>query len=105
MAAVVATTTNGAITATPVRDVDAIQIKSATEIDVFCQRGIGRFTLASTAPATVTIRMHYDDSKTFTKIEGVDAAGNALVTGPNTFTITLPGLGAATEVQVIDYYR
>ena len=101
--------TGADIVATIIRHVEGITIFSATQIDVLCKGGIGKFSLAAPADlagAVVTVTMYYEDGKPFSKLEGVDitadAAQTANILGPNTFTLEL---AASVEVQVIDFYR
>ncbi|WP_187695555.1 MULTISPECIES: spore gernimation protein [Photobacterium] len=97
------------ITGTPLKNVDSIAVTSAEDIDVFCPTGICTFELTASKPTTATITMHYDYTKLFTKIEGVDVIGeggkNAKVIDDDQFKVDISDANKPVKIQVIDYYR
>lgn len=98
------------LTVTPVKNVDKIQVAAQQDqVDVYCQTGICQFNLASNQDSYVTVNMHYDDSRSFNKIEGVSITGklgsSVNMTDENTFSLELVGDGEPLKILVIDYYR
>ncbi|MCG3863382.1 MULTISPECIES: lipoprotein [unclassified Photobacterium] len=97
------------ITGTPIKNVDSIAVTSAEDIDVFCPTGICTFELTASKPVTATVTMHYDYTKLYTKIEGVDVIGegakNAKVVDDDQFTVDISSADKPVKIQVIDYYR
>ena len=97
------------LAASPVNNVEKINIAEQTQIDVYCPTGICQFDLSSNEVVTVTVTMHYDDARMFRKIEGVSVTGKAgptvKVLGVNSFSMELSGGNEPAKIQVVDYYR
>ncbi|SMY31784.1 hypothetical protein PMAL9190_00195 [Photobacterium malacitanum] len=97
------------VTATPVKNVDTVSVTSPEDIDVFCPTGICTFELSTSAPTKVTVTMHYDYSKLYTKIEGVSVVGkgakDAKVVDEDQFTVELTKKNTPVKIEVIDFYR
>ncbi|PSW06347.1 spore gernimation protein [Photobacterium lipolyticum] len=97
------------LAASPVKNVEKVNITAQTQIDVYCPTGICQFDISSNEAITVTVTMHYDDAKMFRKIEGVSVTGKAgptaKVLGANRFSMDLSGDNKPAKIQVVDYYR
>ncbi|WP_299020052.1 spore gernimation protein [uncultured Photobacterium sp.] len=97
------------LTATPVKNVEKIVVSEPGQVDVYCPTGICQFELAANKEASVTVNMHYDISRRFSKIEGVSVAGelssSVTMKGENSFSLDVPGNVEPSKVQVVDYYR
>lgn len=96
------------ITATPVRDVERIEVKEKA-LDVYCPRGICKFELKVNQKAELTINMFYDTEQPFTKIEGVSVTGESgnsmTMDGQHQFKMAVKPQKEPITVQVVDYYR
>lgn len=97
------------LTATPIKNVDKIQVAELSHVDVYCQTGICQFNLVANQETNVTVNMHYDDSRSFNKIEGVSVTGKlgspVNMTDENTFSLDISGDIEPLKIQVVDYYR
>ncbi len=55
------------------------------------------------------VNMHYSDSRSFDKIEGVSVTGklgsSVVIQDENTFTLDVSGDAEPSKLQVVDYYR
>ncbi|MGF1684686.1 spore gernimation protein [Photobacterium minamisatsumaniensis] len=96
------------LTTTPIQNVEKIQV-TANTLDVYCVTGICKFELSANMETQITVNMHYSDTKTFEKIEGVSVTGKmgstVKVVDENTFEMALAGSDAISKIQVVDYYR
>lgn len=96
------------ITATPVRDVERIEVRENT-LDVYCPRGICKFELKANQKTALTINMFYDTEQPFTKIEGVNVTGKSgtsmTMDGLHQFKMAVKPQSEPISVQVVDYYR
>lgn len=97
------------LTATPIKNVDKIHVTELNNIEVYCQTGICQFNLAANQETNVTVNMHYDDSRSFEKIEGVSVTGklgsSVQMADENSFTLDISGEAEPSKVLVVDYYR
>lgn len=96
--------------ATNEKNVEKIIIsKDHMSLDIYCPTGICTLNLSSNIEATVDVHMHYNDKKSFTKIEGVSVNGNmdsnAKIVNENTFTISLGANNIQKKILIVDYYR
>jgi hypothetical protein len=98
------------LTATQVKNVDKMAVASdQTTLDVYCPTGICTFDLSSNIETNVVVTMHYNDEKTFNKIEGVSVTGKmgatVKVLGENRFSMDLAANNDISKIQVVDFYR
>ena len=97
------------LTVTPVKNVDNVKIKELSQVDVYCKTGICQFELVANQQANVTVNMHYSDTRSFDKIEGVSVTGklgsSVMIQDENTFTLDVSGDAEPSKLQVVDYYR
>lgn len=97
------------LTVTPVKNVDNVQIKELSQVDVYCKTGICQFELMANRQANIMVNMHYSDSRSFDKIEGVSVTGklgsSVVILDENTFTLDVSGDAEPSKLQVVDYYR
>lgn len=96
------------ITANPVKDVQTMQYQDE-QLNVYCVTGICQFELSSNKDITLTVNMHYSETRSFDKIEGVSVTGSQGSTvqmlGGNRFSMALVVNDSPTKIQVVDYYR
>lgn len=97
------------VTGNAVKDVENITAGTSENINVYCPTGICTFELTASKATTVTVTMHYDNAKSFEKIEGVNVIGegadNAKVQGSHQVTVDITKANTPVSIQVIDYYR
>ena len=98
------------LSATNEKNVEKVIIsEDKTTLDIYCPTGICRFNLSSNVETTLTINMHYNDNKRFTKIEGVSINGNinsnSKIMNESSFTMHLEANSHLSNILVIDYYR
>ncbi|MGF1689887.1 spore gernimation protein [Photobacterium kagoshimensis] len=100
---------NDQLAATPIKNVQNIDVVNNQALDVQCDTGICQFEISTSSHDEITVNMFYDAKRAFEKIEGVSVTGPSGATvrieGNNQFTLILSGDDEPTKVQVIDYYR
>lgn len=103
-------TEKAVLTVTPIKDVDSVRVSAEQEqVDVYCPTGICQFHLASNQDIRVTVNMHYEDTRSFNKIEGVSITGelnsSVNMADDNTFSLEIVGDQQPLKILVVDYYR
>ncbi|MCW8331998.1 spore gernimation protein [Photobacterium sp. SDRW27] len=97
------------LTVTPIKNVDKVMVTEQSQVDVYCQTGICQFNLASNQATSVTVNMHYNDTRSFNKIEGVSITGklgsSVNMADENTFSLDVSSDSEPLKIQVVDYYR
>ena len=96
------------ITAQPLKNVDNVRYEDGN-LDVYCLTGICQFELSSNKDVDLTVTMHYSESRSFDKIEGVSVTGRGGSTvemqGGKSFQLSLEANNPPSTIQVVDYYR
>ncbi len=96
------------VTAHPVKNVDDVKYHDGI-LDVYCLTGICQFELSSNKDVDLTVTMHYSESRSFDKIEGVSVTGRGGSTvemqGGKSFQLSLEANEPPSTIQVVDYYR
>ncbi|KMV30992.1 spore gernimation protein [Photobacterium swingsii] len=109
LGALTACSDEGQLVATPLNNVQKIEVVNDQALDVQCDTGICQFEVSTSSHDEITVNMFYDGQRAFEKIEGVSVTGPSGATvrieGENQFTLILSGDDEPTKVQVIDYYR
>ena len=96
------------ITAQPIKNVEDVRYQDGN-LDVYCLTGICQFELSSNKDVDLTVTMHYSESRSFDKIEGVSVTGRGGSTiemqGGKSFQLSLEANDPPSTIQVVDYYR
>lgn len=96
------------ITAQPIKNVENVHYQDGS-LDVYCLTGICQFELSANQDVDLIVVMHYSESRTFDKIEGVSVTGrggsSVEMHGGNSFQLSLAANEPPSTIQVVDYYR
>lgn len=96
------------ITAKPIKNVEDVKYQDGN-LDVYCLTGICQFELSSNQDVDLNVTMHYSESRSFEKIEGVSVTGRGGSTvqmqGGKSFQLSLEANDPPSTIQVVDYYR